>query len=340
MTLQRLFVTGSAGFIGSGFVRHLLATQPNTQVLSFDALTYAGHRENLEDLPDPERHTFVEGDITDAQAVTRAMEDFEPDALVNIAAETHVDRSILDPLPFARTNVLGTQVLLSAAREAGIRMLQVSTDEVYGSLVPPEQATVDHPLRPSNPYAASKVAGDLLVQAAYRTHGQDVLITRCTNNFGPRQSPEKLIPLMILKARAGQPLPVYGDGLQIRDWLHVRDHAAGLGAVLARGVAGDIYHLSGDGGRTNLEVVRTLIGLVGGSESQIQHVRDRPGHDRRYALDDSTTRSMLDWSPTVGFEEGLRETVAWYLEHADWCRRVAGADLRAFLDANYEGRGP
>ena len=340
MARQRILVTGSAGFLGSAFVRCLLASDPDLQVCSFDLLTYAGHRENLEGLDGDERHAFVQGDIADVDAVAAVIASFQPDAVVNIAAETHVDRSILDPMPFAHTNVMGTQVLLSATREADIRMVHVSTDEVYGSLEPPAAATPDFPLRPSNPYAASKVSGDLLAQAAWRTHDQDVLLTRCTNNYGPRQMPEKLIPLMILRAQAGEALPVYGDGAQIRDWLHVDDHARGLLAALQRGTAGRVYHFAGGHGRPNLEVVHALLDLLGAPRSLIEHVGDRPGHDRRYALDDSDTRTELEWAPRVDFATGLAETVAWYRANDAWCRAVAGDDLQAFLDANYQGRGP
>ena len=340
MAAKRILVTGAAGFIGSGFVRRLLRAEAEVRVLSFDALTYAGHRENLEDLPGGERHEFVRGDIADPEAVAAAIDSFEPDAVVNFAAETHVDRSILDPAPFVRTNVLGTQVLLSAARAAQARFVQVSTDEVYGSLPAPDAAGPDHPLRPSSAYAASKAGADLLVQAAFRTHGQDVLITRSTNSYGPRQNPEKLVPLMILRARAGQPLPVYGDGLQERDWLHVDDNADGILAALQRGRAGGLYHLGGSGGRPNLEVVQELCDLAGARHGLIEHVGDRPGHDRRYALDDAETRAELGWAPAVDFVTGLAETVDWYARNAVWCRIVAGEDLAAFLDANYEGRGP
>jgi len=334
----RVLVTGAAGFIGNAFLRHLLASRPAVSALTFDALTYAGHEENLADLPGAERHGFVRGDVAEAGDVEAAFASFEPDAVVHFAAETHVDRSLLDPRPFVRTNVLGTQVLLDACRHAGVRLVCVSTDEVYGSLPAPERADVTRALAPSNVYAATKAAGDLLAQAAFRTHGLDVLLTRSTNNYGPRQTPEKLIPLMILRARAGERLPVYGEGTQIRDWLHVDDHAAGILAALERGRAGGVYHFAGGNGRPNLAVVRAVAAAVGHPAARIEHVRDRPGHDVRYALDDDATRRALDWAPATPFEAGLEATVRWYLANEAWCRATAGADLRAFLDANYADR--
>ncbi len=338
MAPQRVLVTGAAGFIGNAFLRRLLAERPGVAAMTFDALTYAGHEENLADLPGAERHQFVRGDVAVAADVERALAGFQPDAVVHFAAETHVDRSILQPEPFLRTNILGTQVLLDACREAGIRLVCISTDEVYGSLAAPRRAAPDHPLAPSNVYAATKAAGDLLAQAAFRTHGQDVLVTRSTNNYGPRQMPEKLIPLMILRAHAGESLPVYGHGLQERDWLHVDDHSDGILAALERGQAGATYHFGGGQGRTNLAMVEALLAACGRDGARIEHVRDRPGHDQRYALDDGATREELGWTPVKALEEGLAETIAWYLGHADWCRAVAGDDLRAFLEANYGDR--
>jgi dTDP-glucose 4,6-dehydratase len=341
MDANRILVTGAAGFVGNAFLRHVLANEPDARVMTFDALTYAGHRVNLEDLPDPDRHAFVEGDIADADAVAAAMDSFRPDAVVNFAAETHVDRSILDPAPFVRTNVIGTQVLIDATRAAGVRLLHVSTDEVYGDVPEPDSATPESPLAPTNTYSASKAAGDLLVQAAWRSHRQDVVITRSTNNYGPRQTPEKLVPLMILRAQANESLPVYGDGAQVRDWLHVEDNAAGVWAALRQGRAGALYHFAGRQPRTNLQVVHAILGVLDAPASLIAHVRDRPGHDRRYALDDAQTVRELDWSPRIPLERGLPDTVRWYREHEAWCRKTAGEDLRAFLDANYAGRdGP
>jgi dTDP-glucose 4,6-dehydratase len=335
---QRVLVTGAAGFIGNAFLRGLLAAWPDVEAMTFDALTYAGHLENLEDLPGAERHTFRQGDVAQAEDVERAFADFAPQAVVHLAAETHVDRSILDPAPFLRTNVHGTQVLLDACRTAGIRLVLISTDEVYGDRSDGVAATPTSPLRPSNPYAATKAAGDLLALAAWRTHGQDVVITRGTNNYGPRQVPEKLIPLMTLRAHAGESLPVYGDGLQVRDWLHVEDHAAGLLAALERGEAGGIYHFAANHGRTNLDIVRAICAAVGTDESKIEHVEDRPGHDRLYTLDDAATRLELAWTPRHDFTAGIAATVAWYLANPAWCRAVAGEGLTTFLEANYGSR--
>lgn len=338
MSERRVLVTGGAGFIGSAFVRRLLEAEPETRVLTFDLLTYAGHRENLEDLPGAGRHALREGDIADADAVAQAFDAFRPAAVVNLAAESHVDRSLLAAPRFVRTNVLGTQVLLDACREAGVRMLHVSTDEVYGSLEAPQAATPASPLAPSSPYSASKAAADLLALAAWRSHGQDVLVTRCTNNYGPRQMPEKLIPLMTLRACAGEPLPVYGDGRQVRDWIHVDDHAAGLLAALRRGRPGAVYHFAGDTPLENLALVESIRRHAGETGAVVEHVTDRPAHDRRYALDDAATRRELAWAPRVGFAEGLAATVAWYRAHPAWCRAVAGEALRIFLERNYAGR--
>lgn len=338
MAAERVFVTGGAGFIGSSLVRRLLESAPDTQVLTYDLLTYAGHLQNLEDLPGAERHRFVQGDIAEPDQVAEAFASFEPTCVVNVAAETHVDQSLHEPARFVRTNVAGTQVLLDACRKRGIRMLQVSTDEVYGSLPEPQSAKPGDPLVASSPYSASKAAADLLVLAAMKSHSQDVVITRCTNNYGPRQMPEKVVPLMTLRALAGETLPVYGDGLQERDWIHVDDHARGIAVALRRGRSGGIYHFAGRTTLPNLELVRSLLELTGAADSQVEHVKDRPAHDRRYALDDQATRDELGWAPEVTFEEGLASTVRWYRENTPWCMAVAGESFRAFLEKNYTHR--
>lgn len=337
MGFERVMVTGGAGFIGSAFVRHVL-TASEAHVLTFDLLTYAGHMENLDGLPGAARHRFVRGDIADPDAVAGVLETFRPDAIVSFAAETHVDRSLIDQARFVRTNVVGTQVLLDAARQVGARYLQVSTDEVYGSLDAPQMATSETRLSPSNPYAASKAGSDLLVLTAHRSHRQDVMVTRCTNNYGPRQSPEKLVPLMILRALKSRSLPVYGDGLHERDWIHVEDHAAGLFAALTRGEAGRVYQFAGRTARANLDVVAGICAEVGADRDLIKHVEDRPGHDRRYSLDDEDTRRSLDWAPRIPFDEGLPRTIAWYRDNEAWCRATASDDMLAFLEANYGHR--
>jgi len=331
-------VTGGAGFIGSGFVRLALAERPDLRIVTIDLLTYAGNLENLAGVPD-DRHTFVRADITDPQAMRRAIPG-GADALVNFAAETHVDRSILGPLAFVRTNVTGTQVLLDAARERGVgRFLQVSTDEVYGALGPEEAAfTESHPLRPSSPYAASKAGADLLVLAAHHTYGQDALITRCSNNYGPFQFPEKLIPLMISNALEDKPLPVYGDGRQVRDWIHTDDHSRAILAVLDGGTPGTVYNIGARSERPNLDVVRRVLEAVGKPESLIQFVEDRPGHDRRYAIDPARIETDLGWRPQVPFEDGLARTVAWYRENEGWWRRVKDGSYREFYETWYGKR--
>lgn len=328
---MKCLVTGGAGFIGANFVRHLLRAWPRAEVVNLDLLTYAGHLENLEDLADERRHVFVEGDICDAALVYELMEGVE--VVFHLAAESHVDRSIQADTPFVRTNVGGTAVLLSAALRAGVRrFVQVSTDEVYGELpwVDPEQGagprfTEETPLAPRSPYSATKAAGDHLALAYHTTHGLDVVVTRCSNNYGPFQHPEKLIPLMITRAMADEPLPVYGDGLYVRDWIHVSDHCRGLLAAAERGRAGRVYNFGGDAERTNLSVVRQILRMLGKPETLVQHVTDRPGHDRRYAIDHARATRELDWRPERDFDDGLADTVQWYLEHEPWSAAVTAA---------------
>jgi dTDP-glucose 4,6-dehydratase len=313
-----VLVTGGAGFIGSNLVRLLLA-ETDHQVTVLDALTYAGHRLNLRGLPRPVR--FVRGDVANRADVRRALAG--ADAVVHLAAESHVDRSIRDPTPFVRTNVLGTQVLLDEARARGVRrFVHVSTDEVYGALGPTGMFSEHSPLRPSSPYAASKAGADLLVLACHRTHGLPAVVTRCTNNFGPYQFPEKLIPLAILRARERRPVPVYGNGLQVRDWIHVEDHCRALLRVLEAGRPGEVYNVGANQERTNREVVLAILDLVGAPRDLLTSVPDRPGHDFRYALDASKLRRELGWTPRWSFDRGLEATVSWYLEHAEWCRAV------------------
>jgi len=331
-------VTGGAGFIGSNFVRLALATRSDLKIIDIDLLTYAGNLENLQGVPE-DRHTFIRADITDPEAMDRAIPE-GADALINFAAETHVDRSILGPLAFVRTNVLGTQVLLDVARAKSVkRFVQVSTDEVYGSLGPGEPPfTEDRPPAPSSPYAASKAGADLLVLAAHHTYGQDVGITRCSNNYGPYQFPEKLIPLMLSNALEDQPLPIYGDGRQIRDWIHTDDHSRAVLAAIEKGRPGRIYNIGARSERYNIDVVREILRQLGKPESLIRHVADRPGHDRRYGIDPGRTERELGWRPQVPFEEGLACTIRWYRDHQDWWRRVKDGSYREFYEKWYGNR--
>ena len=330
---MKLLVTGGAGFIGSAYVREALARRAPANVVVLDKLTYAGRRENLAEVED--RIAFLEGSIEDREAVQEAMAGC--DAVVNFAAETHVDRSIADQEAFARTHVIGTSVLLDAARELGVeRFVQVSTDEVYGSIAS-GSFTEDSPLDPSSPYSATKAGGDLLVGAHVRTHGIDAVVCRGSNNYGPRQYPEKLIPLCVLNALAGDPLPVYGDGRQVRNWLHVEDFARAIDAVLEAGRAGEVYNVGGPDEIENVEVVRRIIELTGSDESLIEHVTDRPGHDRRYSLSSEKVRE-LGWSPATRFDEGLAGTIEWYRANEWWWAPIRSGEYREYYERQY-GRG-
>ena len=330
---MRILVTGGCGFIGSNFIRLVLAQCGKTEIVNLDKLTYAGNLANLADLPPDQarRHRFVKGDIADRAMVSSLLAQEKPDAIVHFAAESHVDRSITDASPFITTNVLGTQVLLDCARQAGIpRMVHVSTDEVYGTLGPEGRFREDTPLAPNSPYSASKASSDLLVRAAHETFGQNVVITRCSNNYGPYQFPEKLIPLMTGRARRGEPLPVYGSGTNVRDWIHVEDHCRGILLALEKGRPGGVYNFGGDAERANLDVVRTILRLTGRDESLIRFVKDRPGHDLRYAMDHSLASRELGFSPLKNFEAGLEETVRWYESHDEWVRQVESGAYRDF----------
>lgn len=338
----RILVTGGAGFIGCNLVRDLLL-QDGLSVLTLDKLTYAGHRQSLADVLDAPQHRFVHGDICDGKLVPRLLREFQPTAILHLAAETHVDRSIDGPADFVRTNVEGTLGLLEAAlgywrsleqsHQRGFRFVHVSTDEVYGSLSDGGAFCETTPYAPNSPYSASKAAADHFVRAYHRTYGLPTLITHCSNNYGPYQLPEKLIPLMILKAVEGQPLPVYGDGQHIRDWLYVADHTRGLRMILAGGQPGEVYLLGGGAERTNLQVVTSVCRIIDQCcpdlkvrpcEQLLTHVTDRPGHDRHYAVDFSRTQRQLGWQPQYDFETGLQRTVEWYLQHATWIEQVAG----------------
>ena len=315
---MRLLVTGAAGFIGSCFARETIA-HTDDELLVFDKLTYAGNLDNLAPIAEDPRYRFVKADIADAEAVERAFADFRPDAVVHFAAESHVDRSINSPENFIHTNVIGTSVLLNYARKHGVqRVVQISTDEVYGSLGETGKFTEQSPLDPSSPYSSSKAGADLLALACFRTYDQEVIVTRCSNNYGPYQFPEKLIPLMIIKAMRDEPLPVYGDGMNVRDWIHVQDHCAGIVAVLFEGKPGAIYNFGGGNEMVNLDLVKLILKKLGKPESSISFVEDRLGHDRRYAIDSSFAQRELKWKPRENFKDGLDATIQWYIDNQSW----------------------
>jgi dTDP-glucose 4,6-dehydratase len=334
-----VLVTGGAGFIGSNLVRLLLAERPGWRVVNLDKLTYAGNPENLADLEGNPRYRFVRGDVCNGELVADVFKTERVDAVLHLAAESHVDRSILSPSVFIETNVRGTQVLLEAARELGVkRFVHVSTDEVYGSLGPTGLFTEETPLAPSSPYSASKASSDLLALAYAHTFRLPVVVTRCSNNYGPYQFPEKLIPLMIANALRDLPLPVYGDGMNVRDWIHVEDHCRGLLAALERGEPGQVYNLGGSSERPNLEIVRQVLAALGKPESLITYVKDRPGHDRRYAIDWRKAGARLGWAPRRRFEDALGETVRWYVEHRAWWERVLSGEYLKFYEQQYGRR--
>lgn len=337
--MHNVLITGGAGFIGSNFVRYLLREQRNIRIVNFDKLTYAGNLENLSDMQRDARYTFVRGDICDRTALDAAFRDSSIDTVVHFAAESHVDRSILGSSVFINTNVVGTQVLLDAAKDHGVeRFLHVSTDEVYGSLGADGLFSESTPLHPNSPYAASKAGSDLLALAYHHTFGIPVVITRCSNNYGPYQFPEKLIPLMIINARHGKSLPVYGDGMQVRDWLHVDDHCAAIGCVLNNGLVGEVYNIGGNNEWKNIDIVRLLLRTMGKPESLIAYVKDRPGHDRRYAIDARKIKRELGWEPAVTFEQGLPKTVEWYLSHESWWQRIISGAYQEYYKEMYEHR--
>lgn len=337
-----VLVTGGAGFIGSNFIFYLLRRDAGVRVVCLDALTYAGNLSTLKDVMDDPRFRFVRGSITDRAAVDALFEEERPQAVVNFAAESHVDRSILDPGVFLETNVLGTQVLLDASRKYGVaRYHQVSTDEVYGDLPldrPELLFTETTPLHTSSPYSASKAGADLLTQAYFRTYGLPATISRCSNNYGPYHFPEKLIPLMIINALNDRPLPVYGTGQNVRDWLYVEDHCDAIYRILERGVPGEIYNVGGHNERTNLEIVRAILHKLGKSEELITYVTDRKGHDLRYAIDPSKITAALGWKPVTAFSDGLDKTVDWYLTHRDWWGQIVSGAYRDYYERMYGDR--
>jgi dTDP-glucose 4,6-dehydratase len=333
-----ILVTGGAGFIGSNFVRLLLARSGHT-VVNLDALTYAGNLENLKDVERDPRYAFVRADIADGAQVDEAFAQHRPQIVVHFAAESHVDRSVLDATAFVRTNVQGTQVLLDKSRSHHVqRFVHVSTDEVYGSLGPWGYFTEDTPIQANSPYSASKAGSDLLVRAAVHTHGLDCVITRCSNNYGPFQFPEKLIPLMIANALEGKPLPVYGDGRNVRDWIYVTDHCEGILAAMERGVSGEVYNFGGNAERENIWVVKEILRLLGKGEDAIKYVKDRPGHDRRYAMDSSKARATLGWEPAHTFEAGLAATIDWYVQNRAWWERVRSGAYQTYYEQQYANR--
>mgnify|MGYP002386010657 FL=1 len=358
--MRKVLVTGGAGFIGSNFIHYLLRVEPDVFVVNLDALTYAANPDNLNSLPDPSRHLLVEGDICDRGLVDRLLAEHRPEAIIHFAAESHVDRSIHDPGRFVRTNVVGTLTLLEAARRAGLagdpadparfRFHHVSTDEVYGSLAPGEPPfTESSPYDPRSPYSASKASSDHLVRAYFHTYGLPVTITNCSNNYGPFQFPEKLVPLVILNALSGRPLPIYGDGLQVRDWLYVEDHCEAIWTVARLGRPGETYNVGGENQPANIEVVREICAVldeIAPGSGHAPHARlcrsvaDRPGHDRRYAMDIAKIRDELGWRPREDIRSGLRKTVRWYLDHPAWVEAVAARpDFRSWMDKNYQKRG-
>ncbi len=335
-------VTGGCGFIGSNFIRQIRAEEPGRSILNLDLLTYAGNLENLASLETDEGYQFVKGDIADGELVAKLFEEYDIDRVVHFAAESHVDRSILGPSVFVQTNVTGTQVLLEAARaawpEGEGRFLVVSTDEVYGSLGETGLFREDTPLDPSSPYSASKAAADLLCIAYHRTFGFPALLSRCSNNYGPYQFPEKLIPLMIQRANQGGKLPVYGDGLNVRDWIHVDDHNRALRLILEKGEPGRVYNVGADNEQANLHIVESILDRVNQPRNLIEFVTDRPGHDRRYAIDSTRLQQELGWRPQVDFVEGLASTVDWYLENREWWERILSGEYRDYYERQYEGR--
>lgn len=336
---MKIIVTGGAGFIGSAFIRHTLASHRDVRILNVDKLSYAGNLDNLKAVEADPRYRFVRADICDKEAVSREFTRFTPDGVVHFAAESHVDRSILSPAASVDTNVHGTFVLLEAARAARLhRFVHVSTDEVYGSLTPPAEADEEFPLQPSSPYSASKAASDLLALSYFRTFDLPVVVTRASNNYGPYQFPEKLIPLMICNALEGRPLPIYGDGLQVRDWLHVDDHCRAIWDILRTGVPGQVYNIGGAATLTNLDLVRRIMAIVGADESLIWYVNDRPGHDRRYALSSEKIQREIGWKPTRAFDEGLQETVEWFDRNQEWVQRARSGAYREYYAANYAHR--
>ena len=350
--MKYVLVTGGAGFIGSNFISNMLSTDESFETLvNLDALTYAGNLENLKEIENDSRYKFIKGDIKDRKLVEEIFAQYQIDTVVNFAAESHVDRSIVNPEIFLNTNIIGTQVLLDTAKKywkidaedkysteykASVKYLQVSTDEVYGALGKIGMFAETTPLAPNSPYSASKASADLVVRAYHETFGMPINITRCSNNYGPYQFPEKLIPLMINNCKSGKALPVYGDGMQIRDWLHVKDHCSAIYTVLKNGKNGEVYNIGGNNEKANIEIVKLIIKALGKTEDLITYVKDRPGHDRRYAIDNSKITSELGWSPQYTFEQGIEETIQWYLENEEWINNITSGSYIKYYNEMYK----
>lgn len=350
--MKTILVTGGAGFIGSNFVKLMLEKYPEYKIINIDALTYAGNLENLEEIDSNPNYEFIKVDIRDREKVEEIFKNNEITSVVNFAAESHVDRSIEEPEVFLTTNIIGTQVLLDTAKKywkvnpgdkyckeykPGVKFLQVSTDEVYGALGETGMFVETMPLMPNSPYSASKASADMIVRAYNETFGMPVNITRCSNNYGPYQFPEKLIPLMINNCLKEKDLPVYGDGMQIRDWLHVSDHCSAIDTVLHKGRDGEVYNIGGNNEKANIEIIKLIIGTLGKSESLIKYVKDRPGHDRRYAIDNTKITTELGWEPAYTFEQGMKETIQWYLENTKWIENIISGDYANYYDKMYTG---
>lgn len=347
---MNILVTGGAGFIGSNFVKYMLEEHPDYNIINLDALTYAGNLENLKDIVDDEKYTFIKADIRDREKIEEIFKEHNIDAVINFAAESHVDRSIEEPEVFLTTNVIGTQVLLDVAKKNwkinpddkyckeykdGVKFLQVSTDEVYGELGKTGMFVETMPLQPNNPYSASKASADMMVRAYHETFGIPINVTRCSNNYGPYQFPEKLIPLMINNCLEDKALPVYGDGMQIRDWLHVKDHCSAIDTVLHKGLDGEVYNVGGNNEKANIEIVKLIIETLDKSEDLIKYVKDRPGHDRRYAIDNTKITTQLGWKPCYTFEEGIKETIEWYLSNTEWIENIVSGDYMEYYNKMY-----
>ena len=350
--MKTILITGGSGFIGSNFVKLMLDRHPEYKTINIDALTYAGNLETLKDIDTNPNYEFIKADIRNREQIEDIFRNNEITAVVNFAAESHVDRSIEDPEIFLTTNILGTQVLLDTAKKywkidpadkystdykLGVKFLQVSTDEVYGALGETGMFVETMPLMPNSPYSASKASADMIVRAYHETYGMPVNITRCSNNYGPYQFPEKLIPLMINNCLEGKDLPVYGDGMQVRDWLHVSDHCAAIDTVLHKGIDGEVYNIGGNNEKANIELVKLIINTLGKSEDLIKHVKDRPGHDRRYAIDNTKITTELGWAPAYTFEQGIKETIQWYLDNTEWVENILSGEYANYYDEMYKG---